>query len=343
LTPIVVRSNELKIEVLELPPAPNGISPIAVGETRVSAAIDRAALATGETAKLTVQVTSTGNLNPLKVIDLTTPLGVKIYPQRPQSNSSEHSGLLWSRKSFVYSIVPLQPGPVNLVVPAFRYFDPTTKQYQVTPAQSVTLQVSGEAIESGLTEQIDTLNEQETQVAATPTPSTQEPLGTPTPTPIVYEEPSRLEKLAQRVAWQSLALALCILFGLGTLLALVYRQRAARIPYRRYIDTVRAANDARELLRALSTYIQSDNPEGNLDYGIEPLRIAARARSARSTKPAAARVELLELEAILDELEIAIYGDSALTENQLMELRRRMSGLGDLSNFICNWSACFNE
>lgn len=139
-----LKTAALKLAVQPLPPAPAGFTG-AVGELTVSARLDRAALAVGEAATLTVRSTGRGNLQSLKAPELELPDGLRVFPPRQENSERLTDGTLVSSQEWSYVLVPQHAGTYALPALDLAFFDPSTRQYRSAATRPLALAVTGSA------------------------------------------------------------------------------------------------------------------------------------------------------------------------------------------------------
>ena len=172
-----LKTDALKLDVLALPPAPPEFTG-AVGDLAVSARLDRAALAVGEAATLTIRSTGHGNLQSLRAPTLALPDGIRLFPPRQESTERLTDGSLVSSQEWSYVLVPQRPGSFELPALALPYFDPATKTYLSAATRPLLLTVTGVAVgaadpasATGTAGQANAAKPAGTATAATATPA----------------------------------------------------------------------------------------------------------------------------------------------------------------------------
>jgi hypothetical protein len=138
-----LKTEPIALEVLALPPPPPDFTG-AVGDLTVSARLDRATLAVGEAATLTIRSTGQGNLQSLRAPQLPIPDGIRVFPPRKESAERLTDGSLVSSQEWSYVLVPQRPGNFELPALALPYFDPATKQFRSASTRPLVLAVTGD-------------------------------------------------------------------------------------------------------------------------------------------------------------------------------------------------------
>lgn len=139
-----LKTEPIELEVLALPSPPPDFTG-AVGEITVSARLDRATLAVGEAATLTIRSTGKGNLQSLSAPQIPIPDGIRVFPPRQESAERLTEGSLVSSQEWSYVLVPQRPGSYELPALALPYFDPAAKQFRSASTRPLVLAVTGDA------------------------------------------------------------------------------------------------------------------------------------------------------------------------------------------------------
>ena len=206
----LLRSNEIRLKVLPLPPPPRDyqdwgmVTPV-VGATAFSGSLDRSAVRTGETATLTVQLLSTGNISGAREIPLSNNGDLRIYQDTPQVRLEERMGQIVSVRTFKLSLVPLVPGVQKVPAIVLDYFDPRSKSYRRAELKDLQLVATGNALIRDTTSA--SASSQSEQSASSSAPAEQQ-----------YPQEGLLHAL---LTWVSPGTFFMGLFGIGVLTALV--------------------------------------------------------------------------------------------------------------------------
>ena len=141
------KTRPLSIEVNPLPQPPAEFSG-AVGEFKLTSALDRNQAKVGDALTLKVDVSGVGNLKTIAQFPLPELPGLKIYSSKSTDNLETHRGLLRGTKTWEFVLVPQAAG--KQVVPGlnFSYFLPSAGRYRT--ARSAPLEVTVEKTETGL-------------------------------------------------------------------------------------------------------------------------------------------------------------------------------------------------
>lgn len=158
---VMLTAPSITVNVLDLPERPANFSG-AVGAFTVQAAFSDDEVIQGTPVRLTVTVSGRGNPDAV---------GAPVLPKLPNTHVSDPEnevkplaaqGPLAMEKTFVYSVTPLEPGPLDVPPIEFCYFEPDAKEYRTIKAGPFKLNVLKSA-ESGA----------RTMVTGTPAPSAQ--------------------------------------------------------------------------------------------------------------------------------------------------------------------------
>ncbi|MBX7144765.1 MAG: BatD family protein, partial [Oligoflexia bacterium] len=291
LKDVAIPSNEFRVQVQELPAWPSsaeswGLSQPVVGETTIEATLDKRHINVGESATLTVKITSTGNLSAIKTLPRIFPNQLKVYEEAPDVKEFESGGALMMQKTLRASVVPTAPGSIIIPAIALTYFDNAEGEYRTIEAPQTSLEVEGAA----------------QQAVATPfqdLSKTAEPTETAPAATLRYEEETWATRLGRTV---SISLAILILSSLAILAALSYA----------FVRTLRQKAPAKTLLRRLSLateladiaqlFKQYVSLKTGVDLSVrgEPLRSSLQ---QSGLEPSLA----FAIERVLDQLDAALY------------------------------------
>lgn len=120
-----------------------------VGEFGVQADLSRTELTAGDTTTLSVTISGAGSLEPLGLIELQLPDGVKSYQDKPEivEKPNARSGLV-SKRVYKWALVPQKSGQIDLGDFKLPYFDPATQKYRTATTKLGQLEVApGKAAE----------------------------------------------------------------------------------------------------------------------------------------------------------------------------------------------------
>jgi hypothetical protein len=322
-----ISSNEIPIQVKPLPAYPPDISqflqglPI-VGATSLSLHYSDSAVNVGESKNVSLVVTSEGNLNPLKSLQLKAPTGVKIYEGQTQVKHDTRGERLSTQKTFTYSIVPLQPGMTRIPGTSLAYFDPNSGSYKLTTTPDISLVVTGQASPP----QQAASSAQPGVSQETSPPNVSRPPLVPTLAPVAaapaltYQDKTIWEEVTEKVSVQLALLAVAASILLATLLALGLKMRAGSSSTRPLAAQLGKATTLAEFEDCLRAWAGQALPGARPTSTFDELRSIARTKCGNSPSS-------LTLLALLDDLEVARYGSGAqsLGTQQLDELKNRLA------------------
>jgi hypothetical protein len=320
---VKLSSEALHIDVEPLPPPPTELAGLLgsiplVGETTLRASYSSDPISAGEVKTVAIELTTTGNVHPIKSITLSPPSGVKIYEENPETTSTRSGSHVTMKRVFRFSLVPLRGGIVTIPAARIAYFDPNRKQYLTASTSEITFAVNGPTSNSG--PRVSGLRGAENGASNSAVQGSPDALPTLPPVPVApdleYREPSTLQKLTEVVSVQLALLIAAATVALSTLVVLLSR-RFGRIQKATVTPAVldRAKNSA-ELERLLRRFICEKIPTARVDDTYELLRARVRA-SAPSVELAQATC------ALIDQIEAARYGADSQSDG-VAEQRLRM-------------------
>ena len=119
----VLRTNPVKVNVLPLPELnkPADFSG-AVGKFKITSGLDKQTVNTGDPVTLNITVTGEGNLNSIKLPDLSNIKDFDVYESEQKK--------LKDKIDFEVILIPKKPGSLTIPQINFNYFDPEDKQYK---------------------------------------------------------------------------------------------------------------------------------------------------------------------------------------------------------------------
>lgn len=246
---ITIASNPLEIEVKPLPPAPADAvfwdAPVLVGETLMRVQFDHSPIDIESSKTLHVTIESTGNINPIKKLPLSSKSNYRIYQEAPQTGFMMDGSLQKMQLKLSASIVPRKTGTISIEPLTLTYFDPGEKRYKAIRSQPLSFQVTGEMPQ-------DTEHDSD----ATPTPiDTPVTLGAE-PTVPRYQPTTLLEKTLERIS-PGLLLFLITLLTVSTVVFWLF---IPIIRSRRYLkklkQRIQQANTTTELINAFESHIK---------------------------------------------------------------------------------------
>jgi hypothetical protein len=136
-----VVSNALNVHITQLPPAPADFLG-AVGNFRLTAAIDPKQVPSGEAATLSISIS--GNTRPGNIGDITLPqlTDCSVFaPEKHVAVDTTANGIS-TQKTYKYLIVPRQEGLVHVPQISWSYFDPAAKAFKTLSSPKLDLMVT---------------------------------------------------------------------------------------------------------------------------------------------------------------------------------------------------------
>ena len=139
-------TGSIKLNVKDLPKAPQGFSGIVSNNLSLKSALTNERVKTGDSANLKIDIQGIGNINDLKKIPLKIK-NTKIYEDKATEKSTVEGNHLSWEKNFNYSIIPLKKGQIDLPPTSVVYFNPKKEKYETLKTQRYKiLSESGEQI-----------------------------------------------------------------------------------------------------------------------------------------------------------------------------------------------------
>lgn len=140
-------SNQLDLEVLPLPErAKPDIFTGAVGTYAMAVKLDTAKVQTGEAITLRVEITGKGYLKAISLPPIEFPKGFDAFTPKVNDEQTRGGGMISSKKTVDYVLVPRNPGTFKLPKVQFAYFDIASGRYRVIEGPEYTIEVEGEAL-----------------------------------------------------------------------------------------------------------------------------------------------------------------------------------------------------
>lgn len=149
----------IKIKVVPLPKRPANFSG-AVGNFRITGAVNRETLPANEALNLKVVVSGMGNVKLMKNPDIHFPKEFETYDPKVSDKDQVNSGGVSGTRTFNYTIVPRQQG--DFVIPAieFCYFDLSSESYKTIKTQPFKIHVTKGKKGSGTVDDFDGSDEE---------------------------------------------------------------------------------------------------------------------------------------------------------------------------------------
>ena len=136
-----VQTNELELNVKDLPADPPASFTGAVGKYSMIAAIDKNSLTTDDAISLKMAITGSGDLKQVLPPQLNLTDSIEVYePKILGENSWDQNGTITGKKVIEYLLLPKIPGNYQ-IKPAFTYFDTDSSKYITLSSQAFDLKV----------------------------------------------------------------------------------------------------------------------------------------------------------------------------------------------------------
>ncbi|MBV6511470.1 MAG: hypothetical protein FMNOHCHN_00950 [Ignavibacteriaceae bacterium] len=139
------KSNVLKIEAKELPPAASIVNFTgAVGSFKLQSKIDKKQVKQGDPVRLTYTLSGTGNISLLTLPEFDLGSGIEKYEDK-SDNSISRGGVISGTKTVEYLLIPRNAGETVIPPLAFSYFNTAAKKYETIEAEGFTIEVTPNA------------------------------------------------------------------------------------------------------------------------------------------------------------------------------------------------------
>jgi hypothetical protein len=138
---LTLRSNAVTVEARPLPEPPPEFSG-AVGRLSLDAALEPAAIALGDGATLTLELSGRGNLQGVAPPAPAVPPGVDLLPPEEQGGRRIAGVQMAGRRTWRYPLAPDAAGRYSLPPVSLTYFDPTAGEYRRTSTPELVLTVA---------------------------------------------------------------------------------------------------------------------------------------------------------------------------------------------------------
>lgn len=135
-------SNEVVIDVRELPPAPPGFQG-AVGRLRLRSTLEPRDLEVGDAATLTLTLDGRGHLQGIPTPALPELPGMRVFPPQQRSDENIAGKVVRGSRTWSFVLVPEKPGSWQLPAIEVPYFDPRKESYEIARTEPMDLEVRG--------------------------------------------------------------------------------------------------------------------------------------------------------------------------------------------------------
>jgi hypothetical protein len=123
-----------------------------VGRFRMNSAVNKRAVKQNEPVTLTLTLEGEGNIEIIERPKIPPLKDVKIFDSDSSTELSKTRQGLAGKKTFEVTLIPMEPGPVEIPPISFSYFDPVAGAYQTLVTQAYRIEVSpGPAVMLGET------------------------------------------------------------------------------------------------------------------------------------------------------------------------------------------------
>ena len=139
-TPIRITSNVLKINVSELPPAPESFTG-GVGKLDFNVKLDRTELMANEAINLTITVSGKGNIPLVEAPKLNFPSDFEVYDPKVIDKSIRNAAGISGSKTYEYLIIPRYPGSYDIEALEISYYDPDKRRYETETSEAIHIEV----------------------------------------------------------------------------------------------------------------------------------------------------------------------------------------------------------
>lgn len=123
------KTQALKLNVKDLPKAPNNFSGIVGHSLKIDSNIDNQVIKSGDSANLEIKIQGIGNIADLKKFPLDIE-NIKIYEDKSIENSNLEDNKLILDKKFKYALIPLKKGQIIIPETSIIYFNTKSKKYE---------------------------------------------------------------------------------------------------------------------------------------------------------------------------------------------------------------------
>lgn len=141
---IPLSTNPISMKVKDLPESgrPANFSG-AVGDFKINTILSKSEAKSNETINLDLEIIGTGNLNMLKLPNLSVPENIETYPPKRRDAFDLRPNGMKGKVVESLLLVPQYGGNYQIGPIAFNYFDPTQEKYVTLKSESYQLKVNG--------------------------------------------------------------------------------------------------------------------------------------------------------------------------------------------------------
>lgn len=305
ITERTLKADPVRVIVTSLPEIPEShrlhtpTVPI-VGSTTLRVEYSGLPLKVGEAREVTITVTSTGNLNPLKSLDLQADTSYKTYPRNVEQRQKLRAGMLEMERVFHFSIVPLRAGIVGIPSAKLSYFDPAAQSFKLAATDDIALVVTKGDSSGAASFQSNPLSPNERRSSTTLIPTLPPISSSPD---LRYSAPSSLENLREIVSKELLLGCMFVILVVIISLLTTRNHRRRRKKLKELELAIKQAPSVNEVDSLIVSWlISSLNIETNCP-SYDDLRAYVRSKIKKPERSA-------EIILFIDELESARYSSS---------------------------------
>lgn len=138
--PTTLTTEPLELEVLPLPPEPEGFSG-AVGNFSISTDMETTKVKDGEPVTIKVNIAGVGNINAISPPKYEESEFLRGYEPKDSVDISTSNDMISGTKTFEFLFITLKPGNIKLPVFKFTYFDPAEERFKTLHTKEIKLTV----------------------------------------------------------------------------------------------------------------------------------------------------------------------------------------------------------
>ncbi len=136
-----VRSDSLKIKVIDYPPGQPTDFTGAVGRFNLHAAVDTETVRVNEAITLSVTLDGTGNLNLFNLPEIHFPRNMEVFPPKSTYKKDEFRDQLTGTMTWEYILIPRSAGHYRIPKIELPYFNPDKRKWELTRSLPIDLRI----------------------------------------------------------------------------------------------------------------------------------------------------------------------------------------------------------
>jgi len=136
-----VRSDSLKIKVIDYPPGQPADFTGAVGRFNLHAAVDTERVRVNEAITFRVTLNGTGNLNLFNLPEIHFPRNMEVFPPKSTYKKDEFRDQITGTMTWEYILIPRSAGHYRLPKIELPYFNPDKKKWELTRSLPIDLRI----------------------------------------------------------------------------------------------------------------------------------------------------------------------------------------------------------